>query len=181
MVAYLRKNIPLYGAQAVKDDLIVRQGYPRLEVEAACLEAYKPQPTLLKRKPALIVEATACLLTFGILLSVHRPHRPAAAPASALALPAAPLRFAGSARALESGMRAVKSDRFEEALADFDEAARLDPQSFSAQLARASVLNALGRRAEALSALSAAEKIDPTRPEIKQLRELIAASLPPQR
>ena len=91
-------------------------------------------------------------------------------------MPGAPVDVAGSARALESGMKALKSGRLEEALADFDEAVRFDPPSFSALLARASALNALGRRAEALAALSAAEKLDPTRPEVKQLREIIAAS-----
>lgn len=250
MVAYLRKHIPIHGLQAVKDDLVNRQGYPRLEVEAACVEALRPQPTFLRRKPALIVEVTACLLTAGILMSIRRGHRPVdaapraelpafplVAPAS-MAVPAAPAASAadqlcqrglaqlrlwrGQKAPVEQGALAgAAGAQFMKGRQDLADCAALDAK-LGRETARALAVDGadwvrreqgaghrpidtsfitlaldlagndpqvltesaaaflrLGRHADALAALTAAEKLDPSRPEIKQLRAQIGASLPP--
>ncbi|MDD5628161.1 MAG: hypothetical protein PHU21_03790 [Elusimicrobia bacterium] len=318
MVAYLRQNLPKYGLAAVKEDLIKRQKYPLLEVEAACLEALKPEDPLRKVKSGLAGGAAAGMVALLVVLALQHRQRPPEAPAPAaepvplpappparLAVLAGPADTAGAAKALESGVKAFKAYKLEEALAAFDEAAHLDPHSaparsnrgivrlnlarrlmgspaqgeaaahfqkgrqdlrdcaamdpelgrqtarslahdgaqwvrreqeagrkpidtsflavamdlagddpkvlneaasaylwlgeaqkalgmldralfaepgyFEAHLNRASALNALGRPAEALTELNAAEKLAPARPEIRQLRELIGAAAPPER
>jgi tetratricopeptide (TPR) repeat protein len=321
MIAYLRQNMTQYGLQAVKDDLINRQGYSLLEVEAASLEALKPEDPMRRIKTGLIAGAAVFMLA-ALAINVPRRPRAPAAPAAAAqpvpfpmpppsrpALPAGPSDPAGSAQALSAGRADLKASRLEAALAAFDEAVRLDPRgaearaerglahlklwrrsmaaragggmidaagehflkgrqdlrdcaaldaklgrvvarslsrdgaewvrreqeaghrpidasfvalavdlagddpevlnqaasaalrlgeakkaldllggalaadprSVDAHLNRAAALNALGRHPEALAALSAAEKLDPARPEIKQLRELIGAAGPPER
>ncbi|MDD5657825.1 MAG: hypothetical protein PHF00_11305, partial [Elusimicrobia bacterium] len=145
MVAYLRKNIPKYGLQAVKDDLVKRQLYAPIEVEAAVREALKPEDPFRQIKIGLAAAGGVFLLaTVAMWVFWMRPPAPRPAPSPDMPMPAVRPALAvapasdpdAAVKSLEEGRAAFKSARLEEALADFDEALRLDPASAPARAER---------------------------------------------